>query len=169
MTIATGKLTDLGVERLREKLAKMNKRAVRLGLDELTLTIGEREPVRTKGPTGLYYTVFINEVEVAGCLPCIEGWTCAARIEFTDLGNLVHCAPGVDNLDLAYRTMKNRCDHCNTKRVRNDVLVMRHSDGRELCVGRNCVADFVRSGGAEGLIWSAGWLGEDICGGRDED
>ncbi len=169
MTIATGKLTDLGVERLRVKLAGMNKRAVRLGLDKLVLTLGERTAVKTKGPTGLDYTVFVNEVEVAGCLPCIEGWSCVARIEFTELGNLVHCAPGVDDLDSSYRTVKNKCDHCNTNRIRNDILVLRGSEGQEICVGRNCVADFVRSGGAEGLIWYASWLGSDICGERDED
>jgi len=169
MTIATGKLTDLGVSRLTDKVNKMNKRAVKLGLDELVLTVVSREAKKVTGPSGLDYTVWVNEVEVDGQLPCIDGWSVAARIEFSEHGNLVHVAPGIDNLDSRYRTVSNHCEHCNTKRRRNDILVLRHSDGRELCVGRNCVADYIRSGNADGLIWYASYLGSDLCSECDED
>ena len=92
MTIASGKLTDSGVARLTDKLNKLNKRAVRFGLDEMVLRVTQREAIETKGPSGLPYTVWINHIEVDGCQPCIDGWSCVARIEFTDQGNLVHCA-----------------------------------------------------------------------------
>ena len=169
MTIATGKLTDSGVSRLTDKLAKMNKRAVRMSLDELVLTVVKREAITTKSPSGLDYTVYVNHVEVAGELPCIDGWRVAGRVEYTEHGNLVHCAPWVDNLDSRYRTIGNVCEHCNTNRRRNDVIVLRNDAGRELCVGRNCVADFIRSGDAEALIWYAGLIGSDLCSECDED
>lgn len=169
MAIATGRMTDLGVARLREKLEKMNKRARRINRDEMILTVVQREAILVKNPTGLDYTVWMNDIEVDGELPCIEGWTCAARIEFTDAGNLVHCAPGVDNLDSKYRTIGPDCDHCNTSRRRNDILVLRHDDGRELCVGRNCVADFCRSGDGAALIYYAQNFSGDLCAECDGD
>ncbi len=159
MTIATGKLTDAGLEVLTDKVEKLNKRAVRLGLSEIVVTVKLVTTEDRKSRTGLIETVRTNHIEVDGCAPCIEGWTIAARIEFTDNGNLVHRAPGIDNLDTKYRTVGTDCDHCNTKRRRNDVIVIRNYDGREQVVGRNCLADFLRTGDAESFIEYASWLG----------
>jgi hypothetical protein len=171
MTIATGKLTDAGLSVLRDKLVKLNKRAARLGLEPLTVTVLSTERVTRKTPSGLDTTVCINEVECAGSVPRVNGWEVVARIEFTGAGNLVHCAPGAEGLDCRYRNSDNVCDHCNTNRVRNDLIVLRHSDGREIRVGRNCCADYVRTGDAAGLIEYAGWLGgiERMVGECDED
>ena len=169
MTIASGRLTEAGVARLTDKLNKMNKRAVKLGKDELVLRVVSKEAIKRKTPSGLDYTLWVSDVEVDGCLPCIDGWKVAARIEFTGGDNLVHTAPWVDSIDSKYRTIGNVCDHCNTKRRRNDVLVLRNDDGRELCVGRNCVADYVRSGDAEDLIRYADLFSMDLCDGCDGD
>ena len=159
MTIATGKTTDAGLTVLRDKVKKLNKRAVRLGLAEMTLTVVRTETVKRSTLSGLDCSVRINHVEVDGCPPCIDGWVVAARIEFTEAGNLVHVAPNAGSIDHAWKTAPNRCDHCNTIRRRNDVIVIRNVDGRELCVGRNCLADYIRSKDAEAMIEYADWLG----------
>jgi len=157
-TIAKGKLSDSGVERLRAKLTKLNKRAVKLGKSQLTLEIAHRELMTTVLDNGLKHRYYINNVCVLGELPHLSGWEIAARIEFTEAGNLVHAAPGIDALDTKYRSIGNYCDHCHTKRRRNDVIVLRSAD-REMVVGRNCLADFVREGDAEYLIWLAQFIG----------
>lgn len=171
MTIASGKLSDTGLLILREKVDKLNKRAVRLGLEKLTLTVSEREAIVTVGPTGLDHTVYVNHVDLNGSVPRINGWTVAARIEFTESGNLVHVAPDAGSVNSAWRDTHNHCEHCNTQRRRNDLIVIRHSDGREKVVGRNCLADYIRTGDAEAMIEYAGWLGslERIVSGCEDE
>ena len=157
--IANGKLREVALSLLQDKVKGLNKRAVRLGLEPMTLTVVRVEEVDTKNPSGLPQTVKVNHIELNGCAPCINGWTVVARIEFTEAGNLVHCAPHAGSVDHAWKTCGNVCQHCNTKRRRNDVIVIRHTDGREIIVGRNCLADYIRSADAEGLIEYASWLG----------
>ena len=159
MSIATGKLSSLALLILEDKMVSLNKRAVRLGLEPMTLTVLGTETVTRKLPSGLDRTDIVSEIEVDGCPPRINGWEVAARIEFTEIGNLVHCAPHAGGVDNSWKTVGNICQHCNTKRRRNDVIVIRHSDGRELCIGRNCLADYIRSADAEGMIEYASWLG----------
>lgn len=157
MRIATGKLNDSALSALRDKLKRLNKRAVRLGLEPMRMMILRTETVSRKMPSGLDESVCINHIEVTGCAPRINGWVVAARIEFTNNGNLVHVAPGIGSVDNRYRTIGNICEHCNTNRRRNDIIVIRHFDGREICVGRNCLADYIRTESAEGLIEAASW------------
>jgi hypothetical protein len=159
MAIATGTLTGGGLWVLREKLEKLNKRAVRLGLEPMTLTVVKTETKRRVMPSGLKKTVCISHVEIDGQPPRINGWGVVGRVEFTEAGNLVHVAPHAGEFDSKYRTVDNVCEHCNTQRRRNDVVVIRHSDGRELQVGRNCLADYIRSDDAEALICYADFLG----------
>ena len=163
MTIATGKLRSTALSILRDKVEKLNKRAARIGLNEMVVRVVSTEKVKTKNPSGLYHTDIVSKIELDGCPPCINGWSVAARIEFTDCGNLVHCAPGAGSVDHAWKTAPNVCEHCNTKRRRNDVIVIRNTDGREITVGRNCLADYIRSEDAEALIEYAKWLGNAGC------
>ena len=168
-TIATKKLTLGAVARLRDKVDRLNNRAARLGLEPLTITVGPAVPVKRESPCGVDYTVWFCDTEVSGVAPRINGWEIVARIEFTDSGNLVHVAPHIESVDNKYRTIGNECHHCNTKRRRNDLVVIRHSDGREKVVGRNCLADFIRTDDAEGLLLYAAYSAELSVSDCDED
>lgn len=152
VTLATERRTLGAIARLQDKVKRLNRRAIRLGQPEMVVKVGEPEPVKRRTPAGLDYTVWVADVTVEGCAPRINGWEVVARIEFTDAGNLVHYVPGITDIDHRYRAIGNECEHCNTIRRRNDIIVIRHSDGRELCVGRNCLADFVRTDDTESLM-----------------
>lgn len=160
MTIATGKLTGSGLSILQEKVDKLNKRAARLGLEPMVLRSGPPERVVKRNPTGLDSTILMYPVELSGCAPRIDGWIVAARIEFTDSGNLVHVAPNAGSVNPEWRTIGNQCDHCNTQRRRNDLIVIRNIDGREKVVGRNCLADYLRTADAEAMVEYAAWLSQ---------
>lgn len=175
----TATLTDNALAILSGKVDELNKRAARNGLEPLTLRVLGRNEVRDTYPNGVDRIDYTNDVELTGVSPRIDGWQVIARIEFTDNGNLVHVAPSIGNIDNKYRTIDNRCDHCNTRRRRNDVIVLRNDDGSEICVGRNCVADFIRDADADALIDFAKLLGnlesmvneaceEDMGGGERE-
>jgi hypothetical protein len=97
-------------------------------------------------------------VEINGREPCINGFRLLAKIEFNDIiGNVVRIAPGNDDDGSfePYRTVGPVCEHCNTNRRRNDIFVLAGPDGCRKLVGRNCLADYIRSGDAAGLAFWA--------------
>ena len=108
-------------------------------------------------------------VSIEGKSPRIDGWVLAARIENNDLiGTVVRVVPGphADCDYSSYRTHDFSCDHCNTKRRRNDVFVLVDCAGNRKVVGRNCLADFLRTGDAGSFAEWAEWC--DTLGSLDE-
>lgn len=86
--------------------------------------------------------------------------------------------PFVENVDLTrFFSTDSHCDHCNSARRRNDVLVMRVVEtGALIQIGRNCAADFFRSTDAAAMIFvgesvfgSYGCDDEDAWGGMKSD
>lgn len=83
---------------------------------------------------------------VEGSLPRVDGWAMAATIEHDEAGNILRTVPGVEeSLPIKYRTASTLCEHCNTDRRRNDTYVLQREGGEWKQVGRNCLADFIRS------------------------
>lgn len=159
--ITSGKVTDGGLAILREKVETMNRRAVRLGLAPMAVSVvGTEIETLTQPVSGLTYERKYNLVEVTGETPRINGWQVAARIEFTEAGNLVHVAPGIEGVRAEWRIVGNVCQHCDTKRRRNDLIVIKHESGEEKIVGRNCLADYIRTANAEGMLAYAVMLSE---------
>jgi hypothetical protein len=157
VTLATVDLFESGLSNLRAKVVKLNKRAARHGMVPLVLRVLRSEAVERKVrlAQGLVTLPDVRHtVEIDGCEPCINGWALAAKIEFNDsIGNVVRIAPGHcdDGSFVSYRTVGPVCEHCNSRRRRNDVFVLEHCDGRRKIVGRNCLADYIRSGDAASI------------------
>lgn len=154
-------LGDFGLLALKEKVTDLNKRAEKHGLEPITVEVRTVQFVKVQGyerqENGIFLPQFapsspLHFVDITGVEPCIEGWRLIAKVEFdADLGNIVKTVPGYEaDLDPKYRTIAPICEHCNTTRRRHDVFVLTN-DGQEKVVGRNCLADFVRSGDAEKL------------------
>lgn len=163
VTFAQGKLTEAGLSILRDKVTKLNNRARRLHLRPITVTVtGESETTVEDKDTGIKRTIKWHHVDVQGVVPKLDGWQVIARIDFSEVDgqNFVSAAPGIGDLDPKYRTMQNRCDHCNKKRNRKDLIVVRHDDGRELVLGHACLKDYVRSGDVEQMMLACGWVTE---------
>lgn len=81
-----------------------------------------------------------------GELPRQDGWTFVARLEHTECGVVVSCPLG-ERLDPAWREAEPVCDHCHTKRRRNDTFVLRF-DG--LPESRGCPGDWTSNNGCCG-------------------
>jgi hypothetical protein len=160
-TLATVSVFERGLAALRVKVAKLNKRAARYGMVPLELRVVATEPtlrdLRVGGGVREVPDVWTT-VEIAGCEPCINGYKLIAKIEFNDIvGNVVRVAPGNDDDGSfeRYRTVGPVCEHCNSRRRRNDVFVIAGPDGCRKIVGRNCLADYVRDGDAAALAFWA--------------
>jgi hypothetical protein len=83
---------------------------------------------------------------VIGALPRVNGWAMAATIQHEEGGNVLRTVPGFEkNLPVKYRTADTSCEHCQQNRIRKDTYVLEHESGDWKQVGRNCLADFIRS------------------------
>lgn len=213
---ATYLIPDCNLAELEARIAKLNKRAVRLGVPEIIITkapdhvrhqvrqlqsgceIGgpmtrlvwrhEKDMVKLPPeqlPTGAYLAnaweptgVVMTwwKVEVTGSTPSYNGWQFIATLEPLSLEdgaveNLIQCVPG-HVCPEAYRKDVGRCDHCKAIRKRNQTFVLRHEDGSDKVVGRQCLKDFLGYNGDPHQM--ASWaesmaeLGS-LCGSAEDD
>lgn len=127
--------------------AKAKAKAEKLGVEPLRFaTLGTRMVARSREGGGTRW-VEVATIALWGAAPRVSGHTLLARVEHTEAGNLVSRAPvGAEGIDLdAFRSAKPRCEHCGAARRRKDTFVLRATDGQLVQVGRNCLADFIRS------------------------
>lgn len=151
------KLREGALTQLRGQVETLNRRAERHGMDALVLTIVSE---------GWEDTEYVYDVTIEGAAPRINGWTFVARIENNDaIGTVVRVVPGpyADEDYSAYRNHDFGCDHCETRRRRNDVFVLRNDSGEHKVVGRNCLADFLRTTDADGLAAYAQMIEDFGC------
>jgi len=135
---------------LKDKIAKLNKKARKLDCPEMTLTIGTVEKVVnvTNEFTGMLDRV---EVFVDATLdyeiPIIDGWDliCTFDIVPMDEGSVVLTSkvPGKSiPIDWLNKT-EIHCDHCGYNRNRNHSMLMFNIDTEDYMeVGSTCIKDF---------------------------
>jgi hypothetical protein len=110
---------------LRDQLANLNKRADKLGLEPVTLRMGETVVKDHPYTKGAQYEAI--EVFVEGNAPTLNGWQFVATLEHDENGTLVRRIPTFkDEIDLVqYRTASpDHCDQCHTRRRRNDTYIV---------------------------------------------
>lgn len=163
------RIPEANQDALQARVVKMNRRAAKLGMEPIVVTvIGEEFETRTKriplddfGRTKtVEYQVRFILVTVAGKCPRVNGWTFAATIQHEEGGNILRTVPGFETcLPIRFRTAETACEHCGTNRRRTDTYVLQFSafgagmkeswDWKQ--VGRNCLADFLRTDNAGAL------------------
>lgn len=145
--------------RLEAEIAKMNKRADKLGCEPVKLTVVRVVTEKRKDQAlGFEYDFTIHECTVEGKAPKLADWTMVAAVEPVTNGEmLVREVPG-QTCPAEYRTTDLRCDQCNVIRRRHAIYVLRHADHGHKQVGRNCLADFLRTTNPESLLAGAEYL-----------
>lgn len=139
-------------EALGASIAKLNRRAERLGVEALRFEATGAEwcdwkfdyEHRTLDGQPRRVTWEVVEVELDGGSIKLPGWTFVGTIEHLDGENILRAVPG-ETIPEAYRTGRQTCDHCGLDRQRNDTFVVRSDDGEFRQVGRSCTADFLGS------------------------
>ena len=131
---------------IQDNIAKMNKRAGRLGLRPITHeVIGEDPKTRTQ------------KVKIVGNVPFLKGWKLIARVSrVVDETNKEYNAvetlsdEGIpDGMDLDNAEMD--CNHCGHNRKRKECYVVKNEDaedpkynkGQYLMIGSTCLGDFI--------------------------
>ena len=138
---------------LHDKVEKLNKRAVKLGLDKLGLYIGNPStPITETSPDGFEYEIPTVTVRLLGIYPVINGWHLSARLNRTANGkNIVSAVPGEKDAPDWVREFYG-CQHCGWKRYRKDVFVIANDKDEYKVVGRQCLKDFFGGMSPDALI-----------------
>ena len=133
-------IPDGNLEKLQGMVERLNKRADKLGLDPIALTVlGVRDEQDDKG--GLHRSY---QVQLTGEAPRLNGWGFVAKLEHGEEGNIIRSMPGTEvEVPKEYRTAGPLCDHCGLKRDRKATYLVRHDDGTMKQVGSSCLADFM--------------------------
>lgn len=137
----------------QDKLGKLAKRAVKLGMPVPSYTV-LRQEYKTVDVVHDYTDELgvskrvVNQVLVKYLFLVVQnprvvvsGWEFLAKLEHTSEGNILHTLPG-KTAPLQYRDAPATCDHCKVNRRRNDTFIL-YQDGSYMQVGRNCLADFL--------------------------
>jgi len=143
------KVPECNVSVLRERIAKLNKKAVKLGCAAITVSILQEFEV-TKKVNDVNRSQKFFELTVSGTAPKIDGWEFIAVVQQmsdeggNSLGNILRAVPGAScEVPIQYRSADSHCDHCNVNRRRNDTFILHSYCGETKQVGRQCLRDFL--------------------------
>lgn len=157
-------------DEFRTKLAKLNKRAAKLGCEPVSYTVLKEENVKryhtfkdADGEHTKEYLIPARIIALNGTAPKLEGFEFIARIEYLSDGKstLFHTVPGTETkIDERFRKLTPAvCEHCHKIRRRNDTFVVREiATGKQTQVGRQCLADFTGIHSVKELLARASWL-----------
>ena len=157
-----------------DKVAKLNRRADKLGMPHVQFDYGQSfERGADRETFGSYIVqdengkdrrvALYREVFIHGDAPVVEGWQFIATVDHKGQTPIVNRQPyTAADVDLhEFECRSNTCDHCGYTRNRNDVLVLRNvATGELMQLGRNCAADFFRSKDASGILSVSDWLSQ---------
>lgn len=153
-----------GLERIKSKLAQINKNAVKWGLPEVKIEIIKEEDIKiTNKGGGLDQYKKRYTVKIDGKSPRIEGYEFIAKIEHTDAGNLINISPdsSIKNLPAEYRDADAKCDVCNSKRDRLNTFIIKDEANNKLkMVGSGCLNRFLPIDSVNKIIHYADMLEE---------
>lgn len=148
-TVLQNKLPEL-----QSQITKLAKRAAKLGVTPPNIKI-TGTPFRTMVENK---PVVYVPIEVTGDAPVLPGWSLVAIINVLEGEGIVKSMPGVMLPDNVLNSDAQWCDHCRTRRVRNDTFVLQSDDGVTFKqVGRQCLKDFIPGGhtSPDALAWWA--------------
>lgn len=165
------RIPEWRVGALRDAIAKLAKRADRLGVPAPTVRLVDVVEERERDEvTGVEHVRTVAVVEVTGDAPKFAGWTAAAVIDLDpddrpDGPHVVHTIGEQNPADvLVWRGERDRCDHCTqSPRGRRKLIVCEHENGEQVVVGTTCVRDFLGGTTPEQI---AGWF--EILGTLDD-
>lgn len=140
---------------VEQKVAKINKRAARIGAEPVVIQrVGKiTKSFQFNGDSGPETFIDFCQIQIIGKTPKLNGWTLVAVAEPALGGIVLRKFPGVAmEIPLEFRDVSpDRCDHCHTKRQRNETFVVEHHVEGWKVVGRSCLRDFTGYGNPEGI------------------
>ena len=154
----TGFIPESRIEELKFKVAKLNKRAAKIGVAPISVELtGQMKRDETDYP----HVCIMFEIILNGETPKFDGWKLLAVLQHDPNldANIVKTVPG-ETIPEGYRTRPGVCDHCGYTRIRKETFVVQHDGGDVKQVGRQCVADFLGHGDPRRFVKTYEWFAE---------
>lgn len=141
---------------VEEHVAKLNKRAVKLSLPEITLTWGKAF-YESRDVKGGKQNVLVLPVDVVGPLNVsYEGWQFIATLQHLPTGeNVIRSITDQYDIPIKYHSCGSDCEHCQVNRYRKDTYLVRHDDSRVVQVGSSCIKDFLGGNSPDDILKKA--------------
>jgi hypothetical protein len=154
---------------LTDRLEKLNKKARKLGLAEITSKVlGYYPAIRNLRQKEIQPACY--EVQIVGEFPKLSGWSFIGTIEHTEAGNILRAAPNQTIPD-SYRHSSKVCDHCGKSRTRKDTYIIQNLEASSFKqVGHSCIKDFLGGRGPEAIAFMCTFeeVLRGLCGGEWE-
>jgi hypothetical protein len=170
--------TEANLPKAIKRMESLSKRAVKLGLDPITLKVTDETVVLNyayayDGDRAFHADFLHTYCILSGGTPKVEGFHFLASIEHTPAGNLVKKVPvlsaqmrgrrhgpedkaaeALEAIDVEkYRSVDPVCDHCGLIRSRKDTyLVYNNETGEIKQVGRTCLRDYTGADNPEAIV-----------------
>lgn len=151
---------------IRERVAKLNRKAERLNVEGVTLDVSEPYERRlVDDVTGVTTIERFVDVEVVGPVVQVEGWTFLASIDHAE-GGLVRTSPQHEVEGLAAYAETPACEHCGYDRQRSRTYVLGRTDDLDerIQVGSTCLQDFLGHTVSLYIFDAAADLADDLDG-----
>lgn len=147
--MTTFQIHKSNIETFNRKLKTLQGKARKLGVPAPVYKV-VREYEREFIKDFHKWTESYLEIDLADATVSLNGWTFAASVDHRENGNIIRPNPEFSSPEslLAYTHVSSICEHCNTKRYRNNTYIM--FDGSNLKqVGSSCIKDFLGHPSAE--------------------
>lgn len=170
------RVNDERLDTLRKRIELLNRKASRLGVDPITLTVTSEHATEVVEDAGGDRIADWTFVVMGNSGPVIPGFAFLAALDHTQADSAGQPAVAIrrlpefaalqslDEADIdklasvdleAFRHAENRCEHCGLKRRRNTTYLMFDKEtGKVVQVGSDCLKDFT---GAENPEKAARW------------
>jgi len=130
------KIPAKNLDKLQAQIAQINKRVARLvkrgyQVEPVVIETGKPYPItKTDDHTGIPREIIYCDVTlISPKAPKAEGWEfVAALTHVDDIGTVLRVVPGAEVAEGELKQFRNaepKCEHCNTKRQRNDTYILR--------------------------------------------
>lgn len=154
--------------KVEDRIKKLNKRAVKLGVEQIVLSFGKaytetrtvEEDSYSFGKKTVQKEFLVIPVDVTGPFEVkYDGWEFAATLQHLPTGeNIIR---SIIEVPSKYRNVNSNCEHCNTYRKRNDTYVL-HKGGTFTQVGSSCMKDFLGGNSPDNILSLANFASDII-------
>jgi hypothetical protein len=155
---------------LADKIAKLNRKAIKIGCPEITLTFGDDIVTKWTDEFGRKHVQVSVPATIDYEIPIIDGWKLISTFDIYAAPESVATSSVVTTSTVPGETVPTEflnkteihCDHCGHDRRRNHSMLMQNVDtGEYKEVGSTCVKDFFGHDPVAFLRW-ASWTFEGI-------
>jgi len=144
------------LQKVLEAIAKVNRRAAKIGVPEFVVTVSAPwfKEIKIEGHALSTKVEMVTVTIIGDPVKLPGGWDLEGSIDFEDGLVLLNGRPGGLQIPERFRHATPSCDHCGLDRRRHSVVLFANPQGQWRQVGHSCIKDYF-STSPERALWAA--------------